>query len=146
MACSVEPGPQRGGLGAQLMAGLEGQRVGQRLEHAGCRVEPAGTGGLLAALSMWRRLLVLGPKKFGDVTYLGTFPIRDLQQPYDVLFARHAGVNEWADQNRIVVLYPQAMPTNAVSGNALSCTYASGIMYSGRSSGSLTRICDRSRL
>lgn len=35
-------------------------------------------------------------------------------------FARHAGVNEWADQNRIVVLYPQAMPTNAVSGNALS--------------------------
>ena len=35
-------------------------------------------------------------------------------------FARNAGVNEWADQNRIVVLYPQAMPTNAVSGNALS--------------------------
>ena len=35
-------------------------------------------------------------------------------------FARNAGVNEWADQNRIVVLYPQAMPTNAVSGTALS--------------------------
>jgi poly(3-hydroxybutyrate) depolymerase len=35
-------------------------------------------------------------------------------------FARNAGVNEWADANRIVVLYPQATPTNAVSGTALS--------------------------
>lgn len=35
-------------------------------------------------------------------------------------FARNAGLNEWADANRIAVLYPQAMPTNAVSGAALS--------------------------
>jgi serine protease Do len=54
--------------------------------------EPTGTGGLLAALSLWRRLLILGPKKFGDVTYLGTFPLREPQPVYDVLLARHGGV------------------------------------------------------
>lgn len=39
-------------------------------------------------------------------------------------FARHAGVNEWADANRIVVLYPQATPTNAASGRASSEAFA----------------------
>lgn len=32
-------------------------------------------------------------------------------------FVSGAGVNEWADANRIVVLYPQAMPTLAAMGN-----------------------------
>lgn len=56
-------------------------------------VEPVGTGGLLAALSLWRRLLVLGPKKFGDLTYLGTFPLAGSPATYDVLYGRHAGVS-----------------------------------------------------
>jgi len=37
--------------------------------------DPPGSGGLLAAISIWRRLLVLGPEKFGELTYLGTVPL-----------------------------------------------------------------------
>ena len=55
-------------------------------------VEPEGTGGLLAALSVWRRLLTLGPSKFGDLTYLGTFALPGSDGVYDVLFGRYAGV------------------------------------------------------
>lgn len=35
-------------------------------------------------------------------------------------FVDGAGVSEWADANRIVVLYPQAMPTNKAAGDSLS--------------------------
>ena len=35
---------------------------------------PADSGGLLLAMHLWRRLLVEGPDKFGDVTYLGSLP------------------------------------------------------------------------
>lgn len=56
-------------------------------------VEPEGTGGLLAALSLWRRLIALGPAKYGDLTYLGTFPLTDFNVVYDVLLGRHAGVS-----------------------------------------------------
>jgi S1-C subfamily serine protease len=38
-------------------------------------LEPAGSGGLSAALYLWRRLLVDGPKKFGEIHYAGTTPI-----------------------------------------------------------------------
>lgn len=54
--------------------------------------EPVGSGGLLATLSLWRRLVVLGPAKFGDLTYLGTFPLPGSPAVYDVLLGRHAGV------------------------------------------------------
>jgi serine protease Do len=37
--------------------------------------DPPGSGGLLAAVSIWRRLLVLGPEKFGELSYLGTVPL-----------------------------------------------------------------------
>jgi len=53
--------------------------------------EPVGSGGMLAALSFWRRLMTLGPEKFGDLTYLGTFPLPDSPDVYDVLLGRHAG-------------------------------------------------------
>lgn len=36
-------------------------------------------------------------------------------------FARHAGLNEWADRNRIVVLYPQATPTRTLPYNPMGC-------------------------
>jgi hypothetical protein len=55
-------------------------------------LEPVGSGGLTAALSVWRRLIVEGPEKFGDLTYLGTFPLPGAPTTYDVLFGRHAGV------------------------------------------------------
>lgn len=53
--------------------------------------EPQGSGGLLAALAIWRRMLNLGPAKFGDVQYQGEFPLPDLPGLYDVLLARHGG-------------------------------------------------------
>ena len=46
---------------------------------------PAGSGGLLPALALWRRLLVLGPPQFGESSYLGTFPLRDRTGQFDVL-------------------------------------------------------------
>jgi serine protease Do len=55
-------------------------------------VEPIGSGGLLAALSVWRRLVVEGPEKFGDLTYFGTFTMPGAPTTFDVLLGRHAGV------------------------------------------------------
>jgi serine protease Do len=55
-------------------------------------IDPQGTGGLLATLSLWRRLLALGPAKFGDMRYEGAFPLPGLPDNYDVLLGRQAGV------------------------------------------------------
>jgi S1-C subfamily serine protease len=46
---------------------------------------PPGTGGLLAALHLWRQLLVAGPQKFGDVYYYGTAPSEAIGGQADVL-------------------------------------------------------------
>jgi serine protease Do len=46
---------------------------------------PPGTGGLLAALHLWRQLLVAGPQKFGDVFYYGTAPSEAVGGQADVL-------------------------------------------------------------
>ncbi len=51
------------------------------------QLAPAGSGGLLVALHLWRQLLVEGPEKFGDVSYYGTAPQRDLPGVADVLIA-----------------------------------------------------------
>lgn len=42
---------------------------------------PPKSGGLLVALHLWRKLLVSGPSRFGDVIYFGTIPdpVRDVQ-------------------------------------------------------------------
>ncbi len=48
---------------------------------------PAGSGGLLAALHLWRQMLVAGPQKFGDVYYFGTAPFTGVEGPADVLVA-----------------------------------------------------------
>ena len=56
------------------------------------QLAPADSGGLLVALSMWRRLLLLGPEKYGEVYYLGTAPLPDaktLAELGDVLVATH---------------------------------------------------------
>jgi serine protease Do len=49
------------------------------------RLDPPGSGGLLAALAMWRRFLVLGPEKFGEVSYWGTAPLEGRPRLADVL-------------------------------------------------------------
>ena len=48
---------------------------------------PAGSGGLIAALHLWRQLLILGPEKFGDVYYYGTAPFPGIAGQADVLAA-----------------------------------------------------------
>jgi S1-C subfamily serine protease len=45
--------------------------VGDRLTDAS---DPPASGGLLAALYLWRRLLVVGPEQFGILDYFGTAP------------------------------------------------------------------------
>ena len=37
---------------------------------------PPDSGGLLVALHMWRKMLIEGPQKFGDVYYFGSLPSR----------------------------------------------------------------------
>lgn len=56
------------------------------------QLAPADSGGLLAAAAMWRRLLLLGPEKYGEVYYLGTAPLatgEPLSNLADVLVATY---------------------------------------------------------
>jgi S1-C subfamily serine protease len=55
--------------------------------------EPPGSGGLLVSLSLWRRMLVEGPEKFGQVSYLGTMPVAGHEGLCDVLKASHDDVD-----------------------------------------------------
>ena len=41
------------------------------------------------ALHCWKRLLVVGPEKFGKVYYLGTAPLLELDRLVDVVAAVH---------------------------------------------------------
>jgi S1-C subfamily serine protease len=50
---------------------------------------PDGSGGLLAALHLWRQILVEGPEKFGDVVYFGTAPHPAVEGQADILIAHH---------------------------------------------------------
>jgi len=56
------------------------------------RRDPPGSGGLLVALSLWRRLLIKGVAGFGEVEYLGTAPLAGQKQLLDVLVANHGDV------------------------------------------------------
>ncbi len=53
---------------------------------------PPGSGGLLATLHLWQRLMRMGPRRFGDVRYLGTLPWKDNVELDDCLEAVHGGV------------------------------------------------------
>ncbi len=46
---------------------------------------PTGSGGLLLALHLWRRMLVAGPSAFGSTVYYGTAPHPAIQGTGDVL-------------------------------------------------------------
>ena len=51
---------------------------------------PQGSGGLLVAIHLWRRMLVRGPMGFGDVFYLGTSPLPPRQDGlFDTFVATH---------------------------------------------------------
>jgi hypothetical protein len=53
---------------------------------------PQGSGGLLAALHLWRKLLVAGPTKIGDCQYVGTLPLVGRKGLFDCLSAAAGGV------------------------------------------------------
>jgi len=53
--------------------------------------EPEGSGGLLAALYLWRRLFETGAEKFGDLHYEGAFSLPGSPETYDVLIGRQGG-------------------------------------------------------
>jgi len=48
---------------------------------------PSGSGGLLVSLHLWRKMLILGPKKFGDVFYFGSIPNQHAEGLGEVLVA-----------------------------------------------------------
>ncbi|MHC4401888.1 MAG: hypothetical protein ACYTG0_19625, partial [Planctomycetota bacterium] len=52
---------------------------------------PPGSGGLLPALHLWRRLAMVGADLFGEVFYLGTVPMAGRQGLVDAVVGRHGG-------------------------------------------------------
>lgn len=58
------------------------------------QTDPEGSGGFLAALHLWRRLLTSGPDKFGELFYLGTAPTPSQPGLFDVLVGTYNVVQE----------------------------------------------------
>ncbi|HXT57653.1 MAG TPA: trypsin-like peptidase domain-containing protein [Pirellulales bacterium] len=61
--------------------------------------DPPSSGGLLTALFLWRRLLVMGPEQFGSVEYYGTAPLAGHPGLVEVLIGTYGGVEcqFWVD-------------------------------------------------
>jgi hypothetical protein len=70
-------------VSSAMLAGENVTRSGEK--DLGEQLVPEGSGGLLAALHVWRRLLVQGPERFGEVHYLGTTPLVGQDALCDVL-------------------------------------------------------------
>jgi S1-C subfamily serine protease len=49
------------------------------------QLDPPASGGLLAALHLWHRLLTVGPKSYGDLYYQGTVPLPGRDGLFDSL-------------------------------------------------------------
>ena len=56
------------------------------------QLAPDGSGGLLLAMHLWKRLSTLGPGSYGEVFYLGTAPMPGHDELVDVLVATHGAV------------------------------------------------------
>ena len=56
---------------------------------------PDGSGGLLVAMHLWRRFLLVGPEKFGDTYYLGTVPVVGAASLHDVLIGTFDVTESW---------------------------------------------------
>ncbi|MHB8900534.1 MAG: S1C family serine protease [Thermoguttaceae bacterium] len=67
---------------------------------------PEGSGGMLPALHLWRRLATGSPEDFGEVYYLGTAPFPGQAGLADVVVAIRRGLESWfyfePDQARLV--------------------------------------------
>src|SRR3954463_7048991 len=84
---SIEPSEAKASI--VLPDGQSGAQFGTSLTEA---TSPPKSGGLLAALHLWQRLLLVGPKRFGDVYYLGSMPWTSDSKLADCLVATTAGV------------------------------------------------------
>jgi S1-C subfamily serine protease len=73
----------------KLAAGEAAINVGDNLAES---LDPPGSGGLLATLSLWRRFLIKGLDSYGQVSYLGTAPMPGREGLVDCLVGIHAGV------------------------------------------------------
>ena len=77
-------------------------------------LNPPGSGGLLAALHLWRKLQVGGPGHFGEVIYMGTMPLEGHDGLVDVVRGTTGGVDcqfmfDPADGTLLALeMYPQA--------------------------------------
>jgi hypothetical protein len=84
---SIEMSEQRGTI--VMPEGKSAAEFGSSLVSAS---SPPRSGGLLAALHLWQRLVLLGPRRFGEVSYLGTLPWKGETELSDCLLAIHGGV------------------------------------------------------
>jgi len=55
-------------------------------------LSPPRSGGLLAALHLWQRLLIVGPRRFGEVYYVGAVPFMSDTELADCLSGTFGGV------------------------------------------------------
>lgn len=69
-----------------------GKSEAQFTTSLGESLSPPRSGGLLAALHLWERLLIVGPRKFGEVYYFGTLPWPGQHEPADCLVGLNGGV------------------------------------------------------
>ena len=65
----------------------QGAAVVESAKDLDSQLGPNGSGGLLAALHLWRQLLVAGPQKFGDIYYYGSAPYAGIAGQAQVLVA-----------------------------------------------------------
>jgi serine protease Do len=66
-----------------------GQYRADLLAELDQQLEPERSGGMLLAMSLWRRLAVQGPQNFGDMYYLGRQKDPDSSQEWDVVVGTH---------------------------------------------------------
>jgi S1-C subfamily serine protease len=62
-------------------------------DDLGAVLNPPGSGGLLAALHLWRKLQIGGPVKYGQLVYLGTMPLVGHDRPVEVIVGTAGGVD-----------------------------------------------------
>jgi len=65
------------------------QHVADLTQDLDNQLAPRGSGGLLTALALWRRMLTVGPEKFGEVYYLGKGPMLGREELVDVLIGTY---------------------------------------------------------
>jgi S1-C subfamily serine protease len=73
----------------ELPDGKSGAQFGLSLTD---EKSPPRSGGLLTTLHLWQRLLLLGPRRFGEIYYVGEMPWGRDEKLADCLAAIHGGV------------------------------------------------------